>query len=165
MERIVHPIDPVFDGSSRVLILGTMPSPKSRAECFYYMHPQNRFWPVLAEIYGEDIPMGKEARKAFALSHHIALWDTLKSCDIIGASDSSIRNPKPNDIASLCEKAPIRAVFTTGRSAEKFYQTYIQSTLSLPHFSLFSPSPANCAISKQQLIEQYRQIKTWAEEE
>ena len=104
MAVVEHIFKPVYDENSRVLILGTMPSPKSRKNGFYYGHPQNRFWPVLAEIFHEELPLTNEDRLAFLHRHHIALWDVLKSCDIEGASDASIKNPIPNDLSMILEQ-------------------------------------------------------------
>ena len=119
MSVLVHvehgKIPPVIDEHSVVLILGTMPSPKSREAGFYYAHPQNRFWPVLAEVFHEAVPQGTDERRAFALRHGIALWDVLAQCDIEGASDAAIKNPVPNDIALLLKNSKIHAVFAAGK--------------------------------------------------
>lgn len=139
-----------------MLILGTMPSPQSRKQGFYYGHPQNRFWKVLAALFDEDIPQGVEQRRRFALSHGIALWDVLASCDIVGASDSSIRNPVANDIAGLLKKAPIKAVFTTGKTAGKLYQKLCRPLTGKEAGILPSPSPANCRCHLEELLEAYR---------
>ena len=157
-ERIVHEIPPVFDSRSRVLILGTMPSPQSRKQGFYYGHPQNRFWKVLALLFGEDVPQGTDARRQFALTHRIALWDVLASCDIAGASDSSIRNPQPNDIAGLLKKTQIRAVFTTGKTAGRLYEKLCRPSCLVDAAVLPSPSPANCRCHLDELVEAYRAL-------
>ena len=115
--RVVHPLAPVFDKDSRVLILGTMPSPKSRETGFYYGHPQNRFWRVMAQLLDEPFPASREERLALALRRHFALWDVLASCEIRGADDGSIRAPEANDLSAVLDRAPIRAVFTTGTKA------------------------------------------------
>ena len=112
---IIHSISPVYDQNSQVLLLGTMPSPKSREAGFFYGHPQNRMWPVLSRLFGEDVPASTEDRRTFLLRHHIAMWDVLASCAIRGADDSSIRNPVPNDLRPILEAAPIAAIFTTGK--------------------------------------------------
>lgn len=111
--HIIHEIEPVFDAESRVLMLGTMPSPKSREQGFYYGHPQNRFWKVLAAVLDAEVPQTIPEKKQLLLTHHIALWDVLASCTIAGANDASIRDPKPNDIAHLCAAAPIEQIFCT----------------------------------------------------
>lgn len=112
---ITHPLKPIFDENSAVLILGTMPSPKSRENNFYYGHPQNRFWRVLSAIFGEKLPENNKERTALLLKHRIALWDVLESCEIKGAEDSSIKNPIPNDLSLILESCNIKAIFTTGK--------------------------------------------------
>ena len=121
-QNILHPLEPVFDSRSSVLVLGTMPSPKSREQGFYYAHPRNRFWTVLPALLGEPIPKSVSDRKALVLRRHIALWDVLKSCTITGAADSSIKDPVPNDLRPILSAAPIRAVFTTGGKAHTLYR-------------------------------------------
>ena len=112
--HIIHPIPPVFDADSRILILGSFPSVKSRESCFFYGHPQNRFWKLLARLRKEDIPSSVEEKKAFLLRNHIAVWDTIHSCSIEGSSDSSIRDVIPNDLASILDHASIQAIYTNG---------------------------------------------------
>lgn len=155
---VVHPLEPVWNGDSRVLILGTMPSPKSREQGFYYAHPQNRFWPVMAALVKEPVPVGTKARRSFALRHGIALWDVLASCEIAGASDGSIRNPVPNRIAELLARAPVQAVFTTGTTAARLYRKLCLPQTGIEAVELPSTSPANCRLSLQKLTEQYRAI-------
>lgn len=157
-ERITHAFDPVFDPESRILILGTMPSPKSREFGFYYSHPRNRFWPVLAKIFGEEVPKTPDERKNFALRNKIALWDVLKECDIEGASDSSIKNAVPNDISIIFEKADIKAVFTTGTTAARLYKKFIEPESKIPAIALPSTSPANAKIGVEELAEEYKII-------
>ena len=151
-ETVVHPLAPVWDSRSAVLILGSMPSPRSREEGFYYAHPQNRFWPVMAALFGEELPCGTEERRRFALSHRIALWDVLHSCEITGASDSSIRNPVPNDIRPILEGAPIRAIFTTGGTASRLYRRHIEPVCGRAAIPL--PS-ANCRTGLDALLSAY----------
>ena len=157
-EHIVHTIEPVFDSDSRVLILGTMPSPKSREVGFYYGHPRNRFWKVLALVLGESEPSSITEKIALLHRRHIALWDVLAACEIEGASDASIRQPKPNNLACIFSAAPIRAVFTTGAAASRLYQKYQAPLTGLNAYRLPSTSPANCAVSLEQLAEAYREI-------
>ena len=158
--RVTHEeIPPVFDKNSRVLILGTIPSPKSREAAFYYAHPQNRFWRVLAEVMGEEIPPSREARRVFCLQKHIALWDVLYACDIEGAADSTIKNPVPNDIERILCAAPIQAIFTTGHTADRLYKKYLSGlpkSVVLP-----STSPANCRMKLEELVERYREIRRY----
>ena len=146
---------PVYNEHSRALILGTWPSPKSREMAFYYGHPQNRFWPMLAALTGEPVPAREniEAKKQIILRHGLALWDTLESCTITGASDASIKDVVPNDIASLLAKAPIEAVFCNGATAYKIYTKYLQPVSGIAAVRLPSTSPANAACSPARLEE------------
>ena len=144
---------PVYDDRSRALILGTWPSPKSREMAFYYGHPQNRFWPLLAALTGEPPPAREDiaAKKQLLLRHGLALWDTLESCTITGASDASIRDVVPNDIAGLLRKASIRAVFCNGATAYRIYTKYQQPLTVIPAVRLPSTSPATAACSPARL--------------
>ena len=162
-EHIVHTIEPVFDSESRVLILGTMPSPKSREVGFYYGHPRNRFWKVLALVLGESEPSSITEKIALLHRRHIALWDVLAACEIEGASDASIRQPEPNDLSRIFSVAPIQAVFTTGTTAYRLYQKYQAQLTGLNANRLPSTSPANCAVSLEQLSEAYREILLYLE--
>lgn len=158
-DMIYHTIEPVFDSRSKVLILGTIPSPKSREFGFYYAHPQNRFWRILAELFGVDIPESIEEKKALLLKKRIALWDVLKSCEIIGADDSSIREPVANDIASVLSKTHINAVFTTGGKAATLYKKLCQKQIGMVPLNLPSTSPANCRYySYYDLVRAYSKI-------
>jgi hypoxanthine-DNA glycosylase len=144
MELVEHTIKPIYDENSRILILGTMPSPKSREFGFYYSHPQNRFWRVLSELLHEKLPVTNEEKTAFVLQNHIALWDVLQSCRIEGADDSSIKDPVLNDIAGLLAKTRIQAVFTTGTKAFSLYKRFCYRETHIPAIALPSTSPANC---------------------
>ena len=157
-EIITHPFPPVYDGSSRVLILGSFPSVKSREQRFFYGHPQNRFWRVMAAVLGEPVPETVGEKTKLMLSHHIALWDALEECDICGASDSSIRNPVPTDIPGLLQKTRIRRIYATGATAHKYYQKYNFPRTGIEAVKLPSTSPANAACSPEKLIEAYREI-------
>lgn len=163
MEHIIHSIEPVFDAESRVLILGTMPSPKSREVQFYYGHPQNRFWRVLAAVLGEEVPRSVPEKKAMLLRHRIALWDVLAECEITGASDSSIRNPVANDLSVILGYAPVQAVFTTGATAWKLYTRLQKPHTGIEAVRLPSTSPANCAVKMEALTEAYKAILPWLE--
>ncbi len=158
--RVTHEFPPLFDEHSRVLVLGTIPSPKSREQGFYYMHPQNRFWRMLCAVLDEDIPSDIEGRKAMCLRHGIALWDVLESCDISGASDSSIRNAVPNDLGRIFSAADIRTVFTTGKKAHELYLRHFADDPH-PEICLPSTSPANRTISEKELLEEYRKISEY----
>ena len=151
-----HEFPPVFDGNSRVLILGTIPSPKSRERGFYYMHPQNRFWKMLCAVLGEDIPADTDGRKEMCLRRGVALWDVLSSCEIDGASDSSIKNAVPNDLERIFAAADIRAVFTTGKKAQALYERFFPNAMHA--VCLPSTSPANRTISETEMLEKYRII-------
>ena len=163
MEHIIHSIEPVFDAESRVLILGTMPSPKSREVQFYYGHPQNRFWRVLAAVLGEEVPQSVPEKKAMLLRHRIALWDVLAECEITGASDASIRNPVANDLSVILDHAPVQAVFTTGATAWKLYTRLQKPHTGIEAVRLPSTSPANCAVKMEALTEAYKAILPWLE--
>ena len=142
--HIVHPFDPVFDSDSKVLILGTIPSPKSREVQFYYGHPQNRFWRILADLFKEKELLSVAEKIDFLHRRHIALWDVLSSCDIDGADDSSIRDAVPNDLSKIISKTSINAIFTNGQKASSVYRKYFETKYSYPWISLPSTSPANC---------------------
>ena len=158
-EHIIHPIAPVYDADSRILILGTLPSPASRAFGFYYGHKQNLFWPLLAGLFNEQIPADIAERRAFALKHHIALFDVLKEGDIVGASDSSIKNAVVNDFAPIFETANIQAVFCTGKTALKYYNAFAFPKTQKEAIYLPSTSPANrAAQSKPEFMAAWRQI-------
>ena len=117
LQTVVHTIPPLYDSHSRVLLLGSIPSPKSREIGFFYGHPQNRFWRVLAAVLGEEVPQTIDEKRAMCLKHHVALWDTIARCDIAGASDTSIRNAEPNDIGKLVRESEITRIFATGGRA------------------------------------------------
>lgn len=153
-----HTIDPVFDADSRVLMLGTMPSPKSRETGFYYGHPQNRFWKVMAALFDEPVPESNNQKRDLALRHGVALWDVLSECTIEGASDGTIADCVPNNIGSILAKAPIRAVFCTGAKAAELYGKYCEPQTGVACTRLPSTSPANAAKSLEQLAEAYRII-------
>lgn len=157
-EHIEHGIAPVFDGRSEVLVLGTMPSPASREAAFFYGHPQNRFWRVLAALFDEPAPVTNGERTDLLLRHHIALWDVLASCDIRGASDASIANARPNDLGRILSAAPIRRVFCTGATSARLYGKLCEPATGLAAVKLPSTSPANAAWSLPRLVEAYRPL-------
>lgn len=156
--RVQHPLSPVFDERSRVLILGTMPSPKSRETGFYYNHPQNRFWRVMAALFEEPLPETNAEKEQLALRHGIALWDVLAECSIEGAADGTIADIVPNDIARILGQVPIEAIYCTGAKAAELYRKHCEAAAGMPCVRLPSTSPANAAVSLDQLIEAYRQI-------
>ncbi|MCL2492682.1 MAG: DNA-deoxyinosine glycosylase [Clostridiales bacterium] len=143
---LIHPWPPLYDSTSKVLILGTIPSPKSREMGFYYGHPQNIFWKTLADVLGrEEPPRDTPARRAFALENRIALWDVLHSCEIHGASDASIRDPVPNLFKPILEASRIKTIFTTGKAGTDLFRKYCAEEAGMRPVYLPSTSPANRA--------------------
>lgn len=151
MKRVNHPFPPVADENCRTLILGSFPSVKSRENEFYYGHPQNRFWRVLAAVIGEDIPTDAEAKTALLLRHGLALWDVIAACDIDGSSDASVKNAVPVDIAQVTRVAPIRRVICNGALAAKLYRKHLQPLTGIDAMTAPSTSPANAAWSLERL--------------
>jgi len=149
----IHPLDPVWDCHSRVLVLGSFPSVRSREIGFYYAHPQNRFWPVMAAVFGENPPLAAQERKAFALRHGVALWDVIASCEITGSSDASIRNVVPNDIASLLKQSAITHILCNGKRSHDLYTRFCAPVTGAAAVLLPSTSAANAACSLQKLVE------------
>lgn len=161
MEQVTHNFKPIYDEYSRILMLGTMPSPKSREVGFYYGHPRNRFWKVVSDVCGEALPETREDKTAFALRNKIAVWDVLAGCEIKGADDSSIRNPVPNDMHVILKKADIRAVFATGTKAAQLYKRYCYPETGIEAVCLPSTSPANCTVSYEELYRAYAVIRQY----
>ena len=150
---VAHPFDPISNEFSRILILGTMPSVQSRKADFYYSHPRNRFWQMIAVCCGQPIPQSIEEKTKLLLLNGIALWDVLASCEISGSDDSSIRNPVYNNIAEfICEK-PIQKILCNGKKA---YSFCTQLNLSVPLLCMPSTSPANAAWSLERLTEAWK---------
>lgn len=160
MERVFHTIPPIVSPESEILILGTMPSPKSREAAFYYAHPQNRFWPALSRALGEPLPQTQEEKAALILRHRLALWDVLASCEISGASDASIKNPVPNKIAALIAETRISRVLCTGSTSAKLYTQLVRPDTGIPCETLPSPSAANARMRLEELTEIYRAALT-----
>ncbi len=156
--HVLHTFAPVWDENSRVLILGTFPSVKSREQNFYYGHPQNRFWKLLSILTKEKLPGTVSEKKALLLRHHIALWDVIQSCDIIGSSDSSIRNVVPADIAGLLRKIPGLRIYANGEKAYRLYEKYCRESTGKEIVRLPSTSPANAAWSLERLAESWAEI-------
>lgn len=150
---IAHPFPPVVDSACRVLVLGSFPSVRSREEGFFYGHPRNRFWPLMAALLHEAPPMTIPEKQAMLLRHHIALWDVIASCDITGSSDASVKNAVPVDIRQVTALADIQRVYCNGSLAAKLYQRYLQPQVGLPAIALPSTSPANAAWSMARLME------------
>ena len=156
---ILHPIPPVYDTTSRILILGSFPSVKSREAMFFYGHPQNRFWRVAAQVFDEPVPMTVPDRKAFLLRNHIAAWDVIASCRIEGSSDASIKDVTVNDLRPILETAPVEQIYVNGKTAEKMYRRYTQPLTGRPCICLPSTSPANAAWSLEKLVEAWNRIR------
>ena len=156
---LIHPIPPVYDANSRILILGSFPSVKSREQGFFYGHPQNRFWRVTAAVFGDELPGTVPERRAFLLRHGIALWDVIASCEIMGSADASIKDATVNDLRPILEAAPIRAIFVNGQTAAKLYRRYTEPVTGRPAVLLPSTSPANAAWTPERLIEAWRVIR------
>ncbi|MBQ5968733.1 MAG: DNA-deoxyinosine glycosylase [Clostridia bacterium] len=155
---LTHPIPPVFDEHSRVLILGSFPSVKSRAAQFFYGHPQNRFWPLMAALFGEPAGETPKEKTAFLLRHHIALWDVIAACEITGSADSTIKNVTPNDLSPIFGTANLRAVLTNGKTADTLYRRYLEPQTHRSAVCLPSTSPANARWTMAKLTE------AWGEE-
>ena len=158
LQTVTHPIPPFCEAGARVLILGSFPSVKSRESGFFYGHPQNRFWRVLAAVFEDTVPATVEEKKSFLAAHGIALWDVIASCRIEGSADSSIRDVVPNDIASLLKSHSIRAIFTNGKTAQTLYDKHIFPTLGVSALCLPSTSPANAAWSAEKLVNAWRVV-------
>lgn len=156
-EHIVHPFPPLYDDRSRILILGSLPSVKSREQMFFYGHPQNRFWKVMSAVLSEALPTTIEEKKRMLLKHRIALWDTIYSCDIIGSSDSSIKNVTPTDLRQIVERSEVQRIFCNGGTSGRYFQKYQQKTLGMEATVLPSTSPANAAFSLEKLIQLWGQ--------
>lgn len=156
---IQHPIEPVYDSNSRILILGSFPSVKSREEMFFYGHPQNRFWKVLAAVLEVPLPGTVEEKRQLLLDHGIALWDVIASCDVTGSADSSIKNVVPNDLSRIFEAADIEKIYVNGKTAEKYYRKYLQKTINREAVCLPSTSAANASWSLDKLTAAWNCVK------
>ena len=153
--RATHEFPAFYRPDSELLILGSFPSVKSREQSFYYAHPQNRFWRVLAACFGEPTPADIASKHALLTAHRIALWDVIDSCDITGSSDASIKNAVPTDILGLCERTPIRRVILNGKTAERLFLRHYKD-FPLPTATMPSTSPANAAWSLERLIGEWK---------
>ena len=157
--HVSHDFEPVFDENSKVLILGTFPSVKSRENQFYYGHPQNRFWKVIAGLTESEVPQTIEEKKKLLLEHGIAIWDVIESCDIIGSSDRSIKNVVPADIERVVANSKIQNIYANGGTAKKLYEKYSQKKTGREIIGLPSTSPANAAYSLERLLECWQEVK------
>ncbi len=156
---VQHPIPPVYNEKSKILILGSFPSVKSREEGFFYGHPQNRFWKVIAAVFCADVPRTIDEKKAFLLDNHIALWDVIRSCEIYGSADSSIKNVTPNELSVILDAAEVNAIFVNGKTAYRYYRKYSEQKTGRQAICLPSTSPANAAWSVERLTESWSRIK------
>ncbi len=154
---IVHPVEALFDENSEVLILGTFPSVKSREDKFFYAHPQNRFWRLMARLCDSAVPETIEEKKHLILDNHFALWDVIHSCDVEGSADSSIKNVVPNDISEILQNSKVSRIFVNGRKAESLYKKYIEPNTGIKAVCLPSTSPANASWSEDRLAEYWKQ--------
>ena len=160
MERIEHPIAPVYNKDSKILILGSFPSVKSREQGFFYGHPQNRFWKVVAAVHDCAVPVTVEEKRTFLLEHGIAVWDVIQSCEIVGSSDSSIKDAVANDLRVILDAADIRQIFVNGKKAEELYKKYIAPKIGRDAVCLPSTSPANAAWSVERLVAEWKRIRS-----
>ncbi|MBQ9148987.1 MAG: DNA-deoxyinosine glycosylase [Oscillospiraceae bacterium] len=157
---VIHPIDPVFDSRSRVLILGSFPSVRSREAGFFYGHPQNRFWKVLAAVFGREVPATIPEKRALLLDEGVALWDVIASCEIEGSADSSIRNVAVNDLSRILEAAEITEIFVNGKTAQRYYDRYLRPLTGRAAVCLPSTSPANAAWTLERLVKAWEIVKS-----
>lgn len=157
-QQVRHEFEPVYDKNSRILILGSFPSVKSREQQFYYGHPQNRFWKVIAGLTGTPVPQNIEEKKYILLSNGIAIWDVIAECEIIGSSDSSIKNVVPTNLQQVLQAAPIQQIYANGNTAKKLYQKFQQKSCGREIIGLPSTSPANAAFSLERLMESWKCI-------
>lgn len=156
--HITHSFEPVYDRNSKILILGTLPSVKSRENNFYYGHKQNRFWKVLAHILNEPVPESTDEKKQMLLKHNIAIWDVIQSCDIRGSSDSSIKNVEPTDIRRILDNSDVKYIFANGNKAGQLYKKYQLPITGIEATVLPSTSPANAAWTFEKLCEAWKKI-------
>jgi len=158
---VTHGFGPFFRPDSRWLILGSFPSVRSREASFYYAHPRNRFWKILAAVFEDGVPEETEAKQAFLIRHRVALYDVIESCRITGSSDSSIRNAVPTDLSRIFDHASVQAVFSNGKTSLRMFEKYQQKSCSFISTGLPSTSPANAACSLEQLIAEWSLIKPY----
>ena len=160
MERINHNIEPLYDRNSRLLILGSFPSVKSREMRFFYGHPQNRFWRMLAAVYAEDAPESIAEKTSLLLRHHLALWDVIANCEIDGSADASVREAVPVDITRITDRAHITRVLCNGKLAGTLYARHLQPIMGIPALVLPSTSPANAIWTLPKLTDAWRKALT-----
>ncbi|MBR2546937.1 MAG: DNA-deoxyinosine glycosylase [Eubacterium sp.] len=159
MSVLKHPFGPLYSDKSKVLILGSFPSVKSREQNFFYGHPQNRFWKVIANVFDREVPETIEEKKILILEKGLALWDSIASCEITGSSDSSIKNVKANDISIILDNCNIDRIYCNGRKSYELYQKYIQPETGREAVCLPSTSPANAAWTFDKLLDAWSVIR------
>lgn len=155
---IKHPIPPLFDENSKILILGSFPSVKSRECGFFYGHPQNRFWKVMAFIFNEEVPKTIEEKRSMLLRNKVALWDVIASCDITGSSDSSIKNVVPNDVKSIINSSNVQKIYVNGKKAKSLYDKFLEKELGMSAVCLPSTSPANASWNLERLQNEWKRL-------
>ena len=160
-EIFTHTFEPIFDKNSEILVLGSFPSVKSRENNFYYAHPQNRFWRVVASVYSCPVPKTVEEKKNMLLSNKIAVWDVIMSCEITGSADSTIKSVIPNDLSEILSVADIKKIYANGKTAQSLYNKYIKKNTGVDIISLPSTSPANAAYSLEKLIKEWKIINEY----
>lgn len=160
-EIFTHTFEPIFYKNSEILVLGSFPSVKSRENNFYYAHPQNRFWRVVASVYSCPVPKTVEEKKNMLLSNKIAVWDVIKSCEITGSADSTIKSVIPNDLSEILSVADIKKIYANGKTAQSLYNKYIKKSTGFDIISLPSTSPANAAYSLEKLIKEWKIINEY----
>lgn len=158
-QHLEHEFAPEYHIDSKILILGSFPSAKSRELSFYYGHPQNRFWKVLAAVLKEKVPQTIIEKKAFLKKHQIAIWDVIQSCDIVGSSDSSIKNVEVANLSTIMNSCKIKQIYVNGRTAEKLYRKYSEKLTNQKAIALPSTSPANASFSLERLVQEWQVIK------
>lgn len=156
IKHVKHPFPPLYDKDSRILILGSFPSVKSREQKFFYGHPQNRFWKVISGIFNEKMPDTIEEKKRLILGNHLALWDVIAECEITGSSDASIRNARANDLSEILMHSSVKKIIVNGKTAEKLYIRYIEPSTGIKAAVLPSTSPANAAWKLDRLIDSWK---------
>lgn len=155
---IIHPIPPLYSEESKTLILGSFPSVKSREAAFFYGHPQNRFWAVIAAVFNSEKPETIEEKKELILSNKLALWDVIAQCEITGSSDSSIKDATANDLSVILKNSKVDRIFVNGKTAEKYYNKYTYPKTGMKAVCLPSTSPANAAWSIERLVDAWKII-------
>ena len=157
-KRITHTFEPIYDENSRILILGSFPSVKSRENQFYYGHPQNRFWKVIAHVTGNTMPETIEEKKGMLIENGIAIWDVIHSCSIIGSSDTSIKDVVVNDFTEILSKSKITKIYVNGTKAYELYHKYAEKKTGMKAIKLPSTSPANAAWNLERLYKAWSEI-------